>query len=261
MKRGMPQGYTIVEVMIFLAVTGLLFAMIAITFAGQRGRTQFSTAARDVESQMRDLANDVSTGFYPSSEDFTCQEGIGGEPMITGDASQQGTNEDCIFLGRVIQFMAEGDSNRYDVYSVVGLRQTDGRNVEDYDQAQPTASGVLREEENLPAGIEVAYARVNNTPPDVGIGFFSRLGAAGGGGASQESGALSVDVLPLDSGGDMIGTIDSLDQAYFNANGNPTGGMTLCMNSGTSTQHAILTIGAGGGQLTTDLEISNGACS
>lgn len=254
-------GYTIVEVMIFLAVTSLLFVMIAVTFAGQRGRTQFTTAARDVESRLQDLTNDVSVGFYPSSGDFTCIQSAG-RPAITGTPSDQGTNVACIFLGRVVQFQAGGDANRYDVYSVVGLRQSGGQDVSNYDEAQPATSEVLREEFRLPAAIEAASVRVNNPLRSVdSVGFFSVLGSGGTPGVGQQSGSMSVSVLPLESGGNMVSTVGGITQSYFSGSQNPVDGMTICLNSGTSNQHAILTLGGGDRQLSTDMVIHNGACS
>lgn len=270
MKRGftpfdrhrVEHGYTIVEVMVFLTVTSLLFVMIAVTFAGQRGRTQFTTAARDVESRLQDLTNDVSTGFYPASN-FRCTES-GGRPSIAATATPppQGTNVACIFLGRVVQFRAGGNANRYDVYTVVGLRQSGGQDVANYDEARPETSSVLREDFRLPAGIEVASVRVNNPTRIVdSVGFFSTLGSQGGAGTAQESGSLSVNVLPLESGGNMINAVRGISQAYLSGNQNPAGGIAICLNSGTSSQHAILTLGGSGRQLSTDLVIHNGACS
>lgn len=245
MRRGVPQGYTIVEVMIFLSISAVLFVMIALTFGVQRGRTQFQTGAREVETRIRDIANDVSSGFYPTSNDFTCTAGVDG-PEFTNAPSDQGTNKDCIFMGRLIRFNISGNPNRYNVHAIVGLRQVAGREVTTTDEAQPhvvTDNVSLRQEETLPNGIEIAYVRVDNNPPNLdNFGFLSTLGSYDASGENLEPGSLDVGVIIDTSGGVE-----------------PTTGerMVVCMNSGTSDQHAILEVHRG---LGTDMRIASGSC-
>lgn len=219
--------------------------MIAVTFGVQRGRTQFQTGAREMESRIRDIANDISSGFYPSSNDFTCTAGAGG-PVVTTTPSSQGTNEDCIFMGRLIRFNVGGNANRYNVHAILGLRQVGGREVTSNADAHPTVinGGSLRQEETLPNGIEVAYVRVDNNPPNVdNFGFMSTLGAYDSTGENLEPGSLDVGVII-----DVAGVLQVP----------PTGEMmVVCMNSGSSDQHAILEVHRG---LGTDMRIASGSC-
>jgi len=258
-------GYTVVEVMIFLAVTALLFSLIVVTFSGQRGRTQFSTAARDVESRLQDIANDVSTGFYPSTGSFRCRES-GGEPDIDSVATDQGTNQDCVYLGRVVHFNVGGDKGRYTVYSVVGLRQSGGEDAIDYNEAEPTTDLILSEQQTLPGGLEIGYVRSGGSNIN-GIGYLSTLGKLDASGASLESGSLGVNVISVIGGGSasttesqMVSHINSINKIYVDTNQNPTDGVTICFDSTTSDQHALFATGGNDRQLTTDLEIGSGSC-
>ena len=280
MKRGVPpfgrglrverQGYTIVEVMIFLAVTGALFAMIALSFAGQRGRTQFQTSAREIESRIRDLVNDTSTGFYQTSESFSCVAGASG-PSFTNPNSEQGANQACIFIGRALQF--SGGSSDYDVYTVAGLRResTENKEVENFAEAKPQAvvGGAVNnvtEELVLPNGASLASMYYNNGSGDIpvnGFGLFTTFGTYDDG--ALQPGSLSVNVVPLPVTGSScpasnfvcqiseLGTV--ADSVIVR---NPSNGLTMCINSGGSDQHAILKIGGGNRQVGTDLTIVDG---
>lgn len=265
MRRGVPQGYTIVEVMIFLAVTGALFAMIALTFAGQRGRAQFQASAREIESRMRDLVNDTSTGFFQTRGDFSCTATATG-PSFTGPNVEQGSHQGCIFLGPAVQFGVGGDGNRYDVFTVAGLRRdaTEDKEVENFDETNPRAVTAITDQLNLPNGASVASIYYNNGGPNVqisAIGLLTSFGRYDEG--ALQPGSLSVNVIPLPVSGSscaagnvacQIGELGSVADSSIVRN--PSNGITLCINSGTSDQHAILRIGGSNRQLTTDLTIA-----
>ena len=277
MKGGSrPQGYTIVEVMIFLAVTGGLFVAIVATFSGQQGKAQFVQAARDMESKMQDIINDVSTGYYNANpaNNFRCRE-VAGLPQVTASASDtQGTNDECIFIGRVAHFAVSGSGGtNYNVYNVVGLRQAPGSNPRreagGFSDAHPTAimGGSLDnivEEEQIPAGLSVAsmtYSTGGAPTPIAAIGFFSTFGSYQSGGLQSNS--LGVNVVPLAAGGadSTPVQVQTAIQGLNNTSAqNPRGGVAICMNSVTSRQHAVLTIGGNDRQLTTDLAIRNNSC-
>jgi hypothetical protein len=281
-------GYTIVEVMIFLAVTSLLFVMVVVSFQGQQGKTQFTTSARDMESRVQDIINDVSTGFPGSNGSFTCSLGGGNKPRIdtaTPDPDSIGTNSACIYIGKVLQLPIDGDLEGYNVYPIVGLRQVPGssRLSTSFADAQPIAIAPpsspdvdLTEEERLPVGIQIVRitsATSLGTQEVDGIGFFSTLGTYAGASDTIRPGALSVYMLPIAGNGaagpiskdDMVQHID--DSLNFTDNElikffveavKPT--ITICMDSDSSNQHAELEIGGDGRQLTTDLEIFGGKC-
>lgn len=263
MRSGAPHGYTIVEVIIFLAITAFLFATIAATFVGQRGRTQFSTAAREFEAELRDIANDVSTGFYPTSNDFSCDE-FGGEPRIRNPDAEQGTNKECVFMGRAVHFNVDGDPNAYAVYTIVGLREASPNiPADEFDEAQPkTDEDYLVEEKQLAAGIEVDEVRRGVDIVQV-IAFLSSLGEYDDTAQQVQTGTLGVNTLQLGGAGtidvpSMVNNIDAID----NSSGplSHQSGFTMCLNSGSSDQHAVLTVGGGSRRLSTDLVISGGSC-
>lgn len=265
-------GYTIVEVLIFLAITSALFVMIAVPFTRQQGRAGFVTAARDMESRMQDIINDISTGFYTRPSNFQCTASLAG-PVVSGGGSGQGTNEGCIFIGRVAHFMGAG-TGRYNVYSVIGLRETQTglrRDVQNFAEAQPRAIPALTDSQTVSGGLTFhsMYYQASSGGPRQrvdAIGFFSSFGTYSNG--SLKSGPLRINVIPIVGSGSpsgsnqaqMTSTINALTDAYVLSYGNPEGRTVICMNSNTSDQHAELSIGGNDRELGTNMVINQGGC-
>lgn len=120
MKRLTQDGYTIIEVMIFLAISGLLFASAVVAVGGGQRQAQYSQAVRDFETQIKDVANDVSNGFYPSYERGRCSvtgSGINFDNSING---APGTSDDCVYAGKNLMFNL-GDPDKFGVGILVGV--------------------------------------------------------------------------------------------------------------------------------------------
>lgn len=265
-------GYTIVEVMVFLAVTTAIFAMIAGTFSGRQASTEFSVAAREMESQLQDIANDIATGFYNNPGNFTCTVNAG-VPSLGGGTNQQGTNNQCIFIGKVAQFDLENSNGKqYNLYPVVGARQISGRDVQNFDEAKPRAIATsadssvdLTESLQIPPGLVVRsmYSQHGSTKLRIrAIGFFSTFGAG-----SSDPKALDVNVIPLgippatNSKADTVNAISGITDSYAGFLGNPDGGVFVCMDGDRTDQHALLKLGGNDRQLTTDVTIEEGTCA
>lgn len=117
------RGYTIIEVLIFLAVSMLLMSLVAGAMGGQEEDTRFRQSVRAFEQDLQDIYNDVSTGYYatvnPANNGFTCQQiGDGSEIDINpGGTVEQGSNAGCVFLGKILRF--ELTTDRYTAYTLV----------------------------------------------------------------------------------------------------------------------------------------------
>ncbi|MGI0135266.1 MAG: type II secretion system protein, partial [Candidatus Micrarchaeaceae archaeon] len=86
-------GFTIVETMIVLAITGALFIAIASTLAGRQNSAEFNHAIQTVQAQIQQTVNQVSAGFYPSNSNFTCSAS-GSAVIFNSGAVGQGSNQD-----------------------------------------------------------------------------------------------------------------------------------------------------------------------
>ncbi len=131
MNRGLnPQAFTIVEVMIFLAVSALMMVAAFAMFSGQTQKTQFTQAINDIQAQLNDVINNVSTGYYSNTNNFQCRAPIAAEsgPQITAlaNANNQGTNGGCVYIGRAVHFNVGGNKKLYNTYNLVGLQYVTG---------------------------------------------------------------------------------------------------------------------------------------
>lgn len=163
MKQGgaASGGFTIVETLIVLAVTGLLFAGAALMINGRQNRTEFTTAINNLQQQLQQIINQTASGYYPNSGNFSCTPGT--PPSIKSGSNARGTNNGCIFLGSVIYFGPGQASNQFTVYPIAGNR----------------VDGALHSVTTIPAAWPVAVApgsSTNQTAPSAATTYTMENG-------------------------------------------------------------------------------------
>src|SRR5688572_7392102 len=79
-----PRGFTVIEVLIVMVVTGMLFVSAAILIAGRRAQTEFNQGIRQVQSQIQQVISEVATGYYPNPNTFRCTPGDSGPVLTSG---------------------------------------------------------------------------------------------------------------------------------------------------------------------------------
>jgi hypothetical protein len=260
-----PRGFTIVETLIVLAVTGFLFIVAVVLISGKQERAELTTGSRDLESRFQTIINDVSNGFYPNTGTFSCHQ-VGGVPTITtpfGGGAEQGTNKDCIFLGKIVQFKVGGATPEvYHVYTVVGARvNSSGDPVSDLTEAKPRIITVTNsyDIQTLPFGISAQAVKYNGSTNIGAVAFLSDLGDSGAQGDSGQ-----VDVYPIlgTSLGQSLnaGTITGMQNQLSNAAApvNPNGGVQVCMVGGSGNKSILYNIGTDGRKVTISTDIKNG---
>lgn len=112
-------GYTIIEVMIFLVVSGLIFVGAMVAVGGRQQSVQYTQAVRDFEIQLRDVMNDVSDGYYPEYTNGVCVTSSGSVDFDTSGTSTPGTNVQCVNIGKIMMFNLGSD--RVGVGTIVGI--------------------------------------------------------------------------------------------------------------------------------------------
>ena len=90
-------GFTVVETMMFLAVSGAIFVSVAIMISGQLDKYQSKDAVNQLESTVRGVLNDVTNGYYPITDT---------NPSCGGASYQRGSSQTCMFAGKSITFEA-----------------------------------------------------------------------------------------------------------------------------------------------------------
>lgn len=134
-KNTQSHGYTIVETLIFLAVSGMMFIMAAYFVDGKYEQVQFRTDVRTFSAAIAKVSNDASDGRYPSNSILKCNTGA--QTLV------QGTNNSCIFLGEtffVDKSLASG-ANTFATKSIAGVRLSGALDVGTLEAASPSFLG------------------------------------------------------------------------------------------------------------------------
>lgn len=118
--KGALGGFTIIEVMIVLAISGGMLISAATIFNGRRQATEFSQAMYDLQSQVQSIASSVSSQAIPGVSQYTCAPASISGSMRPALTAGSATNQDCIYLGQAIQ-VAVGSTSLY-AYPIFGLR-------------------------------------------------------------------------------------------------------------------------------------------
>jgi hypothetical protein len=248
----------------FFAATTLL--------AGRQGKTEFSQATRDIESQIRSVVNDVSVSNFPFNKDHSCSI-VDDKPRLKVAPSGLGTNTECIFLGKTLQIVNDDDASTTDsfnIYTVLGRRaEPDGKVVTDFTKANP--SPIMGQSENeeidltqnyiLPFGVSVKSANMTATdsslsPTDL-VGFYNSLQVTGSEQGSQSQltlGYINFETIYEDPPYQNVSeTIEG--RSIFTAQ--PTKAWAICLASGTSSETALITVSASFSGITTKLDYVN----
>lgn len=282
MRTGLAQrGYTIIELLIVLAVTGVLFVTIAASVSGRQRRTEFAQSVNDIRSRIQDVINNVSTGYYYDKGGYACVDGGVVGPRFTPAAGGRGTNQECIYLGRVMHFNVNSVPEDVYTYNIAGLRKVGDKDVATIAEARPRAIGKGTaynaaapnvvddsiEKFKLKYGlraVKIVYGPANT---QIGmLGFISTFAKYSG--ANLESGSIKINLYavpfttPVSDGSWGKTKEQAVDDIAVNLTAatalqrNPDQGVKLCFTSGDrNSQHAIINIGSDGRQLSADLNI------
>lgn len=272
-KRARNRGFTITETLIVLAVSGALLLLAIGLVSGRQNRTQFMTAINNLQQQVQQIINETSSGFA-SGTDFHCQGSTaGGAPTISA-YDPANPSSGCVFLGKVLQFGTDNDgtTGHLVVYPIVGNQQFN-------------SAGTVRQTQSLTEAHPVAAVSTDGWPPSVNstttfalenglkvpnssdttsyaVAFISSLGDYTGctnlcSGSQQFSLYKINGVGAKVSPGTVVNAVNSGSPANFQT---VAGGIQVCVNSGTTDQSGLLTIG-GDGNLSVALQVRSTPCA
>jgi len=298
-KPGMNYGFTIVETLIVLAVSGAILLSAIFLVNGRQNQSEFNQAIHNAQSKISQVINDATDGYYPNSGNFSCTNGT-----ILHGSNGQGTNKGCLFLGEAVQFgIKNTDPEQFETYTIIGAQQNvTGQEVSSYSQAQPEVpvldgNVLAATSSSLDNGLTVYDMRYTDksgaTYPTGGVAFLSSLAAYSGGAGGTSilsSGAQQLYLIPLSNGGTQtvrLGqTTDAASGGPYEINEAVTGLATyadqfvpsstsstplptsvdICFKSGSTDQSGLITITSGytngSGQLAESLTIKeNTTCA
>lgn len=261
--RDRSGGYTIVETMIFLAVTGALFISAMTFVTGQRQKTEFSQGVRDFASELQTIASNVSTGYtaFPFQTGQYCWTNGSAIHVATTYAGY----DHCIFVGRAIQFAPNGKTDTYKVYTVVGKQHSSAtKEVTSLSEAQPLAlspgtsfnaagTEYAAEVKTFSGSLDVKWVKYGTssvTTNTTALGFFTTFASYSGN--TLTSSSIHVDTLPItdntlafaDSSPTFVNKLDGFLRSAAAATAASQHVITVCLESGGTNQHAEVGLGS-----------------
>ncbi len=273
MKLHREFGYTIVEVMTFLAISGLLFVSAATAVNGQQRNVQYSQSVRDFESQIQDVINDVSNGFFPDSSRGTCSINVSGKPgFSTSATNDKGTSTKCVFVGKSLFFNVAGQTEDIGVGTLIGVNTDIGvQSSLKLSELKPSLAYDpnnvdLTEYKALRYGLRVTKIAQMNAPNVTYDTINFIAGLNGGAGSASKNGTLTTNVYLT------TGNLPTQAQAvsyYANRVGtlvdtspvNVPGGIFVCVQTEEG-RSARIVIGAGSVATSTisEFDLASGVC-
>lgn len=284
-------GYTVVEVLIFIAISGAMFLSTFAAISGRRTTTEFNRAARDFELQIRDFANDVSTGYYPnvvnaSGEYLRCSIAGNNVSLSYASGDNQGSNEACTFAGRSIHFNPSGGTDEaYRTYFLVGKRLNSlGGNTTSISDARPRVANAsftshpdnfytvecvfyLTTAGTPIAGSPCQTAGRQNTDNFTFMTTFSPTDflANGNGNGDTQVDLVVSNPSPASFTGRSTADVSTEINGYAASTSNyilnPVGGVYVCLSSKGGNQKALLRIGGQDNNAATTLNVNPGSCN
>ncbi len=264
-------GFTIVEVLIVLAITGGLFLIAMVAINGQAQKAEFTQGLRDFHSRIDSVINDVSDGAFPDAAGFACTPNIGSTPTFDspGAGGGQGTNKGCIFLGKVIAFSSSPDElNKFKVFTVAGARlNSSDHEVTNFADAQPVAADIsspnnkanLTDTQIMPFGLQVTMLESIKDGVKTDIEAFGIINSFGSYESiiNHVSGPDKLVVAPVPtsllSSGYNPADVKNL-KSVLSLDLNPEA-IIMCIQQGAGGQQAAIIVGSQGHQAGTQLYI------
>lgn len=213
------RGYTIVEVMMFLAISGFMFVIAAGFLSGKQATAEFKQGMSAMNDQIKSTINDVANGVYPGKSDFSCTSSGGTYTWSTGTPNTQGQNKGCVFVGKILFFpganLGAGRKDIYKIETVAGTQFVDSALTppRSYNASNPSNPVVvnlpntgsivdLTETKTMEWGLKIKTATTTAATPNdvIGIGFYgSPAGSVSATDSSTASGSQTVHAAPLSS--------------------------------------------------------------
>ena len=279
-------GFTIVETMIVLAISGLMFALAINAMSGKQQETEFQTGIDTLKSELNSQLANVETGNYPSVKSgIQCTESAGAPSF-----SPPYTAGTCDIIGEAISFGDSGANtpSSFTVYPVFGdSYNSSGNTSTTIADANPTVDTADSQYTTTPLPFNLSlvpsFALHDSNSidgADAGalgvISFDSFSGGTGYSSGYLNSGSQHVEIFAIPS------TSYPVDPSTFSISGltdappptcamgdvciasaskviNPPAGITFCVESGTnSNDSALFTIGGPNNTSTVTYKIYSG---
>jgi prepilin-type N-terminal cleavage/methylation domain-containing protein len=267
-------GFTIIEMLMVTAISGMIAISAFSIINGQQQKNEMRQGVIGFENKITDIANDVSTGYFPNESSYPRCGVSGGAISFTGFGTVgDGASAACIFGGKIIRFnnAGPGPEDMFDVYTVAARRvDSDGNPYTDlYDLntgqiriAMKSSTELVNEPTNIGYNLRIKSAVVRgpggSTSNIGGLVFLSGFGKYNQGGSSSTlTGTPTTDIYYFDSTIVDINTTASNPSNYEELNADES--IVVCVQQGASGSTAEVIFGQKGRNLSIQSDMAK-AC-
>lgn len=256
-----PFGYTIIEVMIVLAVSGFMFLIAATFISGKEEKASFTQGVNEMSSRVQDIIGQVNDGQY-SDILLNCQF-TGGKTTFPGGSNAQGTNSGCVFLGKVLHLSEGSASDNYEIFLLAGGRVSGNNPITNLASADvkviDNPSSLIADMQIVPQSLNISNVTISPncgaSSTSYGIAFMQSQGSLDSVTGDLQNGTQSVAmycVQNLNAHADQTSAI-----ALVNGGSNllPAQSADICLTD--DLQYAEIIIGSNNNQLTVDVKRDN----
>ncbi|MGE5312872.1 MAG: Tfp pilus assembly protein FimT/FimU [Acidobacteriota bacterium] len=177
MQTSDDQGFTVIEVMLFLGVSALMIVMVFVGMGAQIARTRFNDGIRSTQAFLQQQYSDVVSGLNDRDASVGCNR-VAME--VTSLVTNEPGKSDCLLLGRVVTLQSGSVIKSYPVIGATPLvapaaTATEGEVVAAYNPTVVTAASTVRSYD-IPWGAGIdrtcrgVNSAVNETDPVAPVG-------------------------------------------------------------------------------------------
>ena len=187
--RPKQRGFTIIEVLIFLSISGFVFAAGIGQYSAQQRRVNFATGVRNMQADIISMQSEVRSSYTPDLGTGYCANPASSTTINAYSFGTSADNQECVFLGKAFAFGGPGAAgdctdadadkcSHYDIIPIIGKRQyvdlatNKTKVVDSYANAQPLAllkctSVLVSYATELPCGTGMPAASYPTSTPDL----------------------------------------------------------------------------------------------
>lgn len=280
MKGGKtPLGYTIVEVMIVLAVSGMMLVIAGQFIQGKQARTAFTQGVNEMASRLQTTINEVVNGQYTDIQLYCTMNYNALDPnrnSISVSTTPPAVNKkNCTYVGKFLHFVQAGRPSgdaeaQYEVFTLAAGRLDNSSPPKPItnlaysgvgpviDLTSSPANLMLTRQETTPFNLLVRRMEVDGSTTRYGIGFIQELGSDNGTGSGYKNGPQTVrlySAVPLtrDQTTEQAATRIKPPSGALATGLQPTKRAVICLSDGN--RFAELIVGDNGNALSVNVNM------
>jgi len=263
-KQSVAKGFTIVEVVLVLAMTGFIFLIIVVTIRGRVASAQFVESVRDIEAYLELQYSELSSGIADGNLN-NCTAGSSNLVFNANPTNNVGSGGECINMGKVLFLYAD----KIAVDTLAGRRldsgDLNGTDIELISTATPSTFPGTANQQDKEFRWDVKLKQFDNPAPALlnrSVTSTSTPTAAIGFIRSPQSSKVLIYTYRSLSAVDVVGA-----SSNFYSSTNDTGthvyaselvDADLCFSDGT--RNARINVGNGNDSKNFEVEFDGGAC-